>query len=106
MTMTSLIIQTEDIPTTAPIRHRFTIADAVEPFFLHIVRFIYGMWTSPHVWFVFGILAILQHPQVWWMEYVRDLAVLVFLANFGRLWELHNAARKAFVKKKIEDAKS
>jgi hypothetical protein len=40
----------------------------------------------------------IQHPQTWWGMYVRDILVIAFVANFGRLWEWHNATRKAYVK--------
>jgi hypothetical protein len=91
--MTTLIIQTEDAN-----RRRWTVVDIIENLYLHLVRFLYGAWTSPFVWLIFGIIMTIQHPQTWWGMYVRDILVIAFVANFGRLWEWHNATRKAYVK--------
>jgi hypothetical protein len=90
--MTTLMIQTE---TT---NRRRNAVDVVENAYLHLVRFLYGAWTSPFVWFIFGILVVVQQPHVWWMVYGRDILTVIFMANFGRLWEWHNATRKEYVK--------
>lgn len=100
--MTNVMVQTE---STAPNRRAWTVVDGIENAYLHLARFVYGMWTSPFAWFIFGILVIIQHPQTWWMLYIRDIVAFAFIANFGRLWHWHDAIRKEHVKALV-DAKN
>lgn len=90
--MTAVVIETETGG------RRWTLVDIVENLYLHLARFLYGAWISPYVWVIFGLMAMAQTPQASWQTWVRNILVVVFLANSGRLWEWHNATRKAHLK--------
>lgn len=81
------------IPTGTPER-RWTVVDIVDNTYLHVVRFLYGAWVSPYVWLIFGLFALAQPAESFWMVWIRNVALVVFVANFGRLWQRQETMRK------------
>lgn len=96
--MTNVMVQTE---STAPNRRAWTFVDGVENVYMHLVRFLYGAWTSPYVWVIFAIAVMAQPTHAPWETWVRNLLIVAFLFNFGRLWQWHNQVRKDFVKSTV-----
>lgn len=76
----------------------FTVVDTVESTYLHITRFLYGAWTSPYVWLIFGIALLVQSPQSTVLSVLFRVLAVSFLLNVGRLWQVQNQIRKNYVR--------
>lgn len=93
-----MTIQTVVTETFSQNYQRPSIVDTVESSYLHAVRFLYGAWTSPYVWLIFGIALLVQTSQNTVLSVLFKVLAVAFILNVGRLWKVQDIARKNYVR--------